>query len=166
MPEDIFAELLVQAFDLLLEAALSLWQEILIWTYATVLTWVQNDMLPLMEESVRLAFMTAAIMTASLLKEIQAAWVEIRRFLLEAFIEFEQSTHASDKWVKRISAILIKVLDNEQPVVVKREAEEVVDWDDLPADVRALWLKHDQENHRIDVLDMREKELESMTLTQ
>lgn len=166
MPEDGFSELLVQAFGLLLDVALSLWQEILMWTYATVLLWVQTDMIPLMEESVRLAFMAAALVTVSVLNEIRAAWAEIKRFLLEAFVEFERSTKASDKWVKRISTILVRALENDRPIVVKREAEEEVSWDDLPPDVRVSWLKNNQETHKIDVMDAREKELKTMTLTE
>ena len=166
MAEDIFAEIMSQALGLLIEAAFALWQEIVLWTCATLLLWVQTDMIPLMADAVELAFMMAAVVTASLLRAMRAAWADVRKVLLEAFIEFEQSTQSSDKWIKRITATLISSIETAKPLVVRKEVVEEVDWDKLPDDVREAWLKSAHpEKHKVDIVDAREKQLEIMTLT-
>lgn len=167
MSKDIFSEVITRIFEMVLEAAFVLWQELMIWTCSELLKWVKTDMIPLMEESIRLAFMATALIAASLIKTVELAWKEVRKFLLEAFVEFEKSTRTSDKWVRKITAVLIKSLDATRPVVVKKEVEEEINWDNLPSDVRAAWIKKNRSpTQKIDLIATREQELEALQITQ
>jgi hypothetical protein len=164
MPEDIIAELIGQAFNVILEAAIAFWNELLEWIFTSMLVWIQADLSPLFAESAKIAFAALTQVTVATYQIILEAWNTLRQVLLEAVVEFHKSSLSSHNWVRNLNSVLIKVLENGQPVLLKREVEEAVSWDNLPTEVRSAWLGSSQTNYKVDVLETREKELQAMSM--
>lgn len=166
MPEEIIAELIGQVFNVVLEIAIIFWNELLEWVYTSMVIWIQPDLGSLLAGSVKLAFVALTQVTVATCQIIQEAWNALRQFLIEAVVEFHQSSSSSNAWVRHLTSVLIKVLEPGKPVLVRREVEEVVAWDNLPSDVRSAWLGFAKKSYKVDVLDTREKELQAMSMTQ
>lgn len=164
MPEEIVVEIIVQIFGLVVETALVLWYEIVQWISVSLLVWIQTDLGPIIaEESVKLAFAVLNQVAVTIHSAVKEAWEALRQFLLEAIAEFERSS--SNQWTRRLTSTMIRVLDSSQPVIVKREVEEEVDWDSLPPELRAAWLQFSQKNYKVDFVDVRDKEMQVMSMS-
>lgn len=158
-------KILEKVFAIAIEVALVFWNQILAWTHSNFLLWIQKYMIPMLPESVKLAFTAVAKITPGLPDSIKAAWQEVKKILLGMNVQFK-NVDSSTAWKKRETSIMIKKNEANQSVVVKREIEEDLDWDNLPPEVRESWLKGSQQNYKIDVMETREKELEAMTMEQ
>lgn len=166
MSNEIFVQIIEQIFGLVVATALVFWNEIVQWIGISLLVWIQNDLGPIIaEESVNLAFAVLGQVAVAMYSAIKEAWDALRRFLVEANAEFEKSSSSSSQWVRRLTSTMIRVLDSGQPVIVKREVEEEVDWDSLPPELRAAWLQSSQKNYKVDFVGVRDKEMQVMSMT-
>lgn len=159
--EELIAEIVASTLNVLIEVAFALWVEIVNWVSVSLLTWIQNDLGDLITESVRAAFLTLGAVTLAAYGAIKVAWNELRRFLIEALVEFEQMS--PNVWIKRFTSTLLKILESGQPVLIKREIEEEVDWDHLPSEVRSAWWNSAQKSHKVDFIEVRGKEIQTLT---
>lgn len=159
--EELVAEIVASMLNVLVEVAFVLWVEIVNWVSVSLLTWIQNDLGALIAESVRAAFFTLGAVTLAAYGAVKASWDELRRFLIEALVEFEQVS--SNVWVKRFTSTLLKVLESGQPVLIKREVEEEVNWDHLPPEVRSAWWNSAQKSHKVDFIKVRDEEIQTLT---
>ena len=164
MSEEVIAQIFGQMWNVVLEAALSFWKELVFWIQENLLVWIKTDIVPLTAKSIKLAFTTLNQTTKRLYKAIIKAWHEVKRYLVEAFIEFEQSPLSPTSWIRRLSSTLIKQSNSANPVVVKKEVEEHITWESLPHDIRAAWIRSSQKNYKVDIVNARNKELESMEM--
>lgn len=164
MSQKVIEKIVGQVFAIAIETAFILWSEILLWISSSLLLWIQKDMIPLLEETVKLAFMTAAVITDEILCAVKDAWRKVKKILLEMIVEYENSV-SSGAWKKRVTSLIVKKIEANRPVVTKIEIEEDVDWDSLPQEVRKTWLRNNQTNYRIDFMDAREMEMQEMIIT-
>lgn len=163
MNQENLAKILEKVFAIAIQLALVIWNQILEWTYSNFLTWIQKDMIPLLKESVQLAFIAVAKITTEIVDSVKQAWQEVKKFLLDMIVEFE---NVASFWKKRSKSIVVKHVEANRPVFVRREIEEELDWDSLPQEVREAWLKSNQYNYKIDFMETREKELETIIMEQ
>jgi hypothetical protein len=164
MPEEIIVELIGHVFDFAVEIAIRFWNDLLEWVFTSLATWIQTDFGPFLVDATKAAFFALTQVTTAAYNMIQKAWNALRQVLLEMVVEFHQSYASSRTWVRQMTTVLIKVLESGQPVILKREVEETINWDNLPPDVRATWLGSSQKNYKVDVLTTREKELQAMSM--
>jgi len=159
--EELVAEIVASMLNVLVEVAFALWTEIVSWVSVSLLAWIQNDLGDLIAESVKAAFFALGAVTLAAYGAIKTAWDELRRFLIEALVEFEQAS--STIWIKRFTSTLLKVLESGQPTLIKREVEEEVDWDHLPPEVRSAWWNSAQKSHKVDFIEVRDKEIQTLS---
>lgn len=159
--EELIAEIVASILDVLIEVAFALWVEIVNWVSVSLLTWIQSDLGDLITESVRAALFTLGAVTLAAYGAIKVAWDELRQFLIEALVEFEQMS--TTVWIKRFTSTLLKILESGQPVLIKREVEEELDWDYLPPEVRSAWWNSAQKSHKVDFIEVRDKEIQTLT---
>jgi hypothetical protein len=164
MNEKIISEIIGQVFNFAMEAAIAFWNELLNWVYNSMVNWIQ-DLDPALAKSAQVAFVSLAQVAIATLPMIKEAWKTIRQSLLEAIVEFSQSSSSSMIWLRHLTSILLKKSDSGQTVILKREVEESVNWDDLPSNVREAWLGSTQKSYKVDFIDARDKEIEVMTMT-
>ncbi|NEP05925.1 MAG: hypothetical protein F6K34_14490, partial [Okeania sp. SIO4D6] len=81
-------------------------------------------------------------------------------YLLKQVIKLERKS--SGEWIKQVTSWTIKILESGKKVPIKTEIEEVVDWEDLPQDVREEWLKQEKSKAEIDVTEYRDREIMEM----
>jgi hypothetical protein len=162
--EEIILEALGFLFNVGMEIAVAFWNELLNWVNETLATWIVTDFGPGLAESVKVAFLILSQVATTLYRAIQQAWNSLRQVLLEMTVEFHQTATSSKHWVRHLTTVLVKVLQSGQPVRIKREVEEVIDWEHLPADVRATWIKTPQKKYKVDVLKTREQELQAISM--
>jgi hypothetical protein len=162
MYQENMTKILEKVFAIAIQVAVVIWEQILAWTYSNFLNWIQKDMIPILQESVKLAFLSEAKITDKIVDAVKKAWQEVKQVLLEMIVQFEHVT-SSNAWKKKSTSTIFKKFEANRPVFVKREIEEDLDWDNLPPEVREAWLKDSQHNYKIDVMETREKELEVMT---
>jgi len=164
MPEEIILELIGHVFDFAVEIAIRFWNALLEWVCTSLATWIQTDFGPFLVDAIKVAFVALTQVTIAAYDMIQKAWNALRQVLLEMVVEFHQSSASSRTWMRQMTAVLIKVLESGQPVILKREVEETINWDNLPADVRATWLGSPQKSYKVDVINTRGKELQAMSM--
>lgn len=166
MSQEVISQIIGQVFEIAIEFALIFWNEILTWVSTNLLVWITKDMIPSLEESLELAFMSSVLIDSKILDTVIKAWREVKNILLEMLVNYENSASSPKNWKKKATSIIIKKIEANQPVVIKREVEEEIDWDHLPSEVRNSWLKKEQKKYKIDVKKTREKELEMLKMTQ
>jgi hypothetical protein len=158
--EELVAEIVASMLNVLAEVAFALWVEIVNWLSVSLLTWIQIDLGVLIAESVKAAFFTLGAVTLAAYDAIKAAWDELRRFLIEALVEFEQVS--STVWIKHFTTTMLKVLESGQLTLIKREVEEEVDWDNLPPEIRSAWWDSAQKSYKVNFIEVRDKEIQTL----
>ncbi|BAZ24925.1 hypothetical protein NIES4073_58250 [Kalymmatonema gypsitolerans NIES-4073] len=165
MYQENMTKILEKVFAIVIQVAAVIWEQVLAWTYSNFLTWIRKDMIPILEESVKLAFIVVDKITSKIVDTVKEAWQEVKQILLEMVVKFERVA-SSAVWKKKSTSTIFKKFEANRPVFVKREIEEDLDWDNLPPEVRESWLKGSQHNYNIDFMETREKELEAMIMEQ
>lgn len=165
MYQDNLTKVLEKVFAIAIQVALVVWEQVLAWTYSNFLTWIRKSMIPMLEESVKLAFIGVNKIIYKILDTVKEAWQKVKQVLLEMVVKFERVA-SSTAWKKKSTSTIFKKFEANQPVFVKREIEEDLDWDNLPPEVRKAWLKGSQDNYKIDVMEIRNKELEALVMEQ
>lgn len=133
------------------------WHQILDWCQNSVFPWIKAN-IPWIESQVREAFNAVDKVIVPIRNGIRQAWKNLRDYLLKQVQELERES--SGKWILRTTSWIIKVLKSDKKVPVKVETEEEVDWEELPPDIRAEFLRHDKSYAEINVTEIRDKELE------
>jgi hypothetical protein len=144
-------------------AIVTFWQKILDWVTASLTPWL-NKYLPSISEKVKDAFAWIDNAVAVPIRRIvKKAWEELRNYLLKVLVQFERQMQS--EWVKRITSFIIEKLDGAKPIVKKIVTEEQANWDDLPEDVRAAWLKNGSSNSELDVTGTRDRQIDELIMT-
>ncbi|WP_414544384.1 hypothetical protein [Nostoc sp. CCY0012] len=149
MSQEVIDKIIGKVFSISIEIALLLWREILLWVCSSLIDWIQKEMIPLLEKTVKLAFMDVNFINHDTLYAVKDAWEEVKNKFLEMIIEYENSVY-STAWKRRVTSMMVKKIEANLPVVVKREIEEDIDWDILPQKVRATWLKSNENNYKLE----------------
>jgi hypothetical protein len=160
-----FGKIVERIFNLVTEVALTIWNQVLLWTHSNFLSWIRKYMIPIPEEWINLAFTSVSAIKSEIVGVVKQAWQEVNRFLLGMVVGFEKIP-SSTAWKKRTTSQVVKKVQANRPVVVKTDVEEEIDWDSLPQEVRENWLKSSVSNYEVDFVETREKELEIMTIEQ
>lgn len=163
MYQENMTKILEKVFAIAIQVAVVIWEQILAWTYSNFLTWIQKDMILMLEKTVKLSFIAVTKITYEIVNAVKKAWQEVKQVLLEMIVQFE---NVASSWKKRSKSTVVKHIEANQPVFVRREIEEELDWDSLPQEVREAWLKGSQYNYKIDFIETREKELETIMMEQ
>ena len=190
MPEEIIFEIIGQTIGFAMEFAALFWNELILWTGEILSFWANADLLPMAADAIELALSATAEMTGEMITAVVEAWEALKNVVLSALVEIMRSPENSFEWVKQITTIVVTLSGvqkssdavederqssvvigsinqhNHQPIIVKRTVKEVVDWDRLPAEARAAFIRKNQAQYTVDVRDTRDKELSAMRMTQ
>ena len=90
-------------------------------------------------------------------RQIKTAWAALRKRLLKVLVRYEQR---GPQWVRVVISWAIKNLQEDKKITKRTETEEV-DYDDLPDDVRAQWIRG-QGQKETDFTEQRDRELSMM----
>ncbi|MEQ8467211.1 hypothetical protein [Coleofasciculus sp. E1-EBD-02] len=165
--ENIMVEIIVEIFAVAAPFAVPLWESLVVATLAIFGEWLAETLvasvLDISKSIVTLAFTIISTVSATMYVTIKKAWEALRHYLLELMIYFNKNS--SGEWVKRSTSTVINVLNSTKPVVVKREVEEVVNWDELPGDIRQQQIRLGKNNYEVNFRAIRDKEMESLTMT-
>lgn len=165
MEQKLVEKIVSKIFNIAIDFAYILWNEILLWVNTIFISWVESNAISLIEESIELAFTSIKNITYSNLESIRNAWQKIKQFLIEMTIEYEISDSSPGIWKKRANSTILKNLSGNRPTIIKQELEEDVDWDRLPSEIRETWLRKKDGLYKIDFRETRDKELETITLS-
>ncbi|NEP73053.1 MAG: hypothetical protein F6K25_13965 [Okeania sp. SIO2G4] len=135
------------------------WKQILKWAEESLFPWIKTN-IPSIENQVRKAFSAVDNVVVTTRNIIRKAWKKLREYLLKQVIKLERKS--SGEWIKQVTSWTIKILESGKKVPIKTEIEEVVDWEDLPQDVREEWLKQEKSKAEIDVTEYRDREIMEM----
>lgn len=136
--------------------AVALWHKILGWAEEALFPWVEENY-PGLSSFVRQAFAVLDESIAPLRAAIKRAWKRVREVLVDMMVEFSRSSESA--WVRRIVTWVVKVLPSGEKKPAKVVVEEEVDWDELPAEVRAGFLRHKKSKAKLDITEGRDVEL-------
>ncbi len=141
--------------------ALIFWNQILEWAQDNLFPWIQNN-IPSIESQVREAFSALDNVATSTRYLIRKAWKKLREYLLKQVVKLERQS--SGKWKMQVTSWVIKNL-LEPKKVLEVVTEKDVDWEELPPDVRAEWLKLEKSKAEIDVTEYRDKQIDEMDMS-
>jgi hypothetical protein len=161
MPVPVFAQVLLAVLFVGSVAAVTFWNKILNWASKILIPWIEKN-LPWLADNVKDAFLALDDVVTSVRRNIKKAWENLREYLLKVLVQYEQNTQ--NEWIKRITYWAIPILQNKSEVV-RVVAEQKVDIDSLPDDVREEWLKRGNTTQDIDVTQLRDRELELAPMT-
>jgi hypothetical protein len=166
MPEEFIANMFGQMWNVVLEAALAFWKELVFWVQENILVWIKDDGIALAAETVRLALTALGQAPRKLHNAIKNSWNSLKRFLIEAFVTFEQSVSSPVSWIRRLSSKALRTTSSTNPVIVSREVEEKISWEDLPPEIRASWIQSSQSSYDVDIMSTRDMELRTLQMNQ
>jgi hypothetical protein len=154
-----FLELLGAVITVVGGALTALWEAIILWTRESLIPWFRIN-LPALADIVRDAF---AALDRNLMSPLRAvalrAWRELRRVLLKAVHRFVVK---ADHCLSQLESFIVRSTEDERRVVRVFE-ETIVDWSELPPDVREQMLKTETNTYTVDVCEVRERELSELT---
>lgn len=157
-------KIIAAIFTIAIVAAVALWNKIMQWAEEDLFPWIKTNLSPKVEELTREAFIIFDKFAVSVRQIAKKAWKILRNYLLGAVVKFERKVDR--KWVKKWTTKLIKVIEVDgktKRVVVTKEEEHEIDYDELPVDVREKWLRFEQNEYEVDFTEVRDKEV--MTIT-
>ena len=140
-------------------AVVMFWKQILKWAEDSLFPWIQTN-IPSIESAVREAFSAVDNKVVAIRNIIGQAWRKLREYLLKQVITFQRQS--SGEWVMQATSWVIKNLESGDKVPVKITVEEEKDWDELPPDVRAEWLKRQKSEAQINLTEHRDREIMEM----
>ncbi len=139
------------------------WEQIIMWAHDSIFPWIKKN-IPSIESEVREAFAAADRFFSTMRNLIRQAWKKLRQYLLKEVAKFTRQS--SGKWIVQVTSLVIKnpehLESKESNKVVKVVTEEEVDWDVLPPDVRAEFLRRDKSEAEIDVTEYRDRQIMEM----
>jgi hypothetical protein len=132
--------------------AVFFWPQIMTWAREHLLPWVDRNV-PELARSVRLAFQDLDKIAVELRRAVRTAWRKLRGVLLSETATFVAV--ANGEWAVRITSYLRNVEQADQPVV-KVVTDQQLNWEDLPAEVRAAAMSDGLLGKSIDILKARD----------
>jgi hypothetical protein len=151
----LFVEILAVALGAVsIAAAYSLWCSIRTWAEESLFPWFEKH-LPQLAPFVRTAF---AAVDKVVVAAHRLAWCRLREHLLHQVLKLER--HSASTWMRQVTSWVAAVSGAGQTVPVRIVAEGRCSWDELPAEVRAEWLRRGRNCQEHDIVELREQELE------
>ncbi len=144
-----------------LAAAIIFWPQIIDWARESLLPWLENSM-PFLSGLASIAFTIIDNVAVAIRKKVKDAWNKLRNYLLKQTIEIHKKS--GSKFVRIVTSWVIKVLDSGKAVPTKVTAEEDLEWDELPDDVREAFIRRNTAE-KIDVTKLRDEEMEKLELS-
>jgi hypothetical protein len=135
------------------------WTQILSFVRSHIMPWVHENF-PEFAEKAELAFEAIDKKVVQVKRAIKEAWRQLRRKLLKVLMSYEQNTSG---WVRNIISWCIKKLEDKEKIIKRTEVVEV-NYEDLPDDVRAAWLRGEAQTEQ-DVTAARDEQLLSMEVS-
>ena len=164
--EDIAIVIISEIFMVAAPFAELLWENFVIKTLDIFWSWFTETLIAsipdLSEATVKLAFTVINSVAVSLLAAVKKAWQTLRNYLLELMIYFVKNS--SNQWVKRSSSTLVKFLELRKPIIVKKEVEEEVNWDELPDDIRTEQIRVGKNKYQVNFAEIRDQEMEVLSM--
>lgn len=156
---------LVSAFGIAesaFQAFLAFWRRIVNWANESLLPWVKQNLVPSLNKVITEAFVIIDKLNSPASRLIKIAWKTLRKFLAESIITFQKKILPDGKaqWVRRWSTKIYNVTNPSEPKIVVTVTEKRIEFDDLPQDVREAFLRHNNDEIKLDFLDTRDKEME------
>ena len=135
-------------------AAVILWRHILDWSLDHLLPWIEANV-PWLAGPTR----EALIQVDRAVGRIRLAWQQLRGHLLRSTAEFLRQSNLL--WIVRITSWLVPATERTSatPSAVKHVTEREVDWQYLPEEVRAEWMRRGQSTVTLDITRIRDQEL-------
>jgi hypothetical protein len=133
--------------------AVYFWPRIMSWAREHLLPWIDGNA-PELAGAVRLAFQDLDKVAAGLRRSVRAAWRRVRSVLLSETAEFVSLWNGA--WSIRITSYLRNLEAADKPVV-RLVTEQALDWEDLPAEVRAEAMANGANGMSIDIVRARDQ---------
>ena len=140
-------------------AVVMFWKQILKWAEESLFPWIKTN-IPSIESAVREAFSALDNKAVAIRNIIRQAWKKLREYLLKQVITFQRQS--SGEWVRQATSWVIKNLESGDKVPARVTVEEEIDWQVLPPDVRAEWLKRQKNEAQINLTEYRDREIMEM----
>jgi hypothetical protein len=137
----------------LVAVAVYFWPQIMTWAREHLLPWIDRN-IPELAQAVRLAFQDLDKVAVELRRAVRSAWRRLRAVLLSETATFVKLV--SGEWAVRITSYLRNVEQADKPVV-KVVTEQHLNWEDLPADIRAEAMSNGLHGKSIDILKARDR---------
>ena len=138
-------------------ALTALWTHVCGWFADHANPWLKRHV-PLLQPYVERAFQYIDAKVATPLRRMAIeAWRKLRPHLLQAVVDFERRFDGT--YIRRMTSFLRSKLEDGE--VVRRVEEAVVDWSELPEDVRQRILES-QKAPKIDFTRARDQEMQAM----
>ncbi len=139
-------------------AVLVFWPQICHWFATHANPWLKQHC-PWLQPHLQKAFeFIDENVALPLRRAVLAAWEKVRPYVLRALLEFERRVDGA--WVRRITSFLRQKLEGGE--ITRRVEETVVDWSELPEEVRASFMRNGHVP-AIDLVEAREQSLAHMT---
>lgn len=152
-----FLRIIVVVFVIAATVAVVVWEKIVAWMQNSLFPWVEQNLPVKVVELVKQAFAAIDQVAVRIRNAVKQAWETLRRLLLKVVIQWEKQT--STKWVKRWTGWMIIRLKSGEIAPVKRTEEEVLNWSELPPDVRESSLRFDKNSYELDFTEIRDREI-------
>ena len=140
-------------------AVVMFWKQILKWAEESLFPWIKTN-IPSIESAVREAFSALDNKAVAIRNIIRKAWKKLREYLLKQVITFQRQS--SGEWVRQATSWVIKNLESGDKVPARVTVEEEIDWQVLPPDVRAEWLKRQKNEAQINITEYRDQQIMEM----
>ena len=142
-------------------AVVALWHKILDWAKESLFPWLEKHF-PSISQDVRDAFSKIdKYVMVPIRNAVKKAWEKLRSILLKMVTWIHRKT--SWAWVRTTTSWIIEKL-TPKPQVKKVIAEEEVNWDELPPDLREEVLRKGKTEYEVNVTELRDKEIQEMVL--
>lgn len=152
-----FIKIIVGIFVIAATVAVVIWDKIVAWMQNSLFPWIENNLSPKVVELAKQAFAAIDRVAVSIRNTVKQAWEILRRLLLKVVMQWEKQT--STKWIKRWTGWMIIRLKSGEIAPVKRTEEEVLNWSELPPDVRESSLRFDKNSYELDFTETRDREI-------
>jgi hypothetical protein len=155
---------------LVLSALLSISTVASIALWPKILTWVDDHLRPYLQRNhpelvglLARALIPLDGLAVEARRAAREAWRQIRSRLLKHLVTIERNTDG--RWTVKTVSWLRQLSEQGTPQVTQVRAERVVPFDELPADVRAAYLRSETHRRKIDVTRTRDQEIGLLNLS-
>ncbi|ATB32111.1 hypothetical protein [Melittangium boletus] len=159
MPIPLFIGLLAGVLAVAVGVAIAFWPNVLQWAEEALLPWVERR-IPVLNSIARSAFVLLDKVASSARRTVKNAWRQLCDYLLKTVVEIHRKS--SNQYVRRVTSWLITQFQAQQQAT-KVVMEEVVDFDDLPSEVREALIRNGDAT--VDVRDLRTREINELVMT-
>jgi hypothetical protein len=135
------ASAIIEFFDGVADAAAQLWARIVGWARDSAYPWLQDHLPSLAEDFMQCMDFLDGLVVKSI-RVVRAAWTNVKQYLLSMAVEIKQNTDT--EWVRRASGYWIDALN--QNKVMKTTETQILNWDELPPDIREQFLRRGKTN--------------------